>query len=69
MNLGNGKTSLDPDAVWPGTAVAGAGRKPFRNVADGTTTATGLVKTQDGMLSGYDHALKRHCDLAMAARR
>jgi len=69
MSQADGKTSLDPSALWAGGAIAGSQRKPFRYVPQGTTLATGCIKTKEGTLSDYNASMKRHQDLAMLTRR
>jgi len=41
----------------------------FKYAAQGTTVATGCIKTKDGDLTEHNAAVKRHRELAMSTRR
>lgn len=56
-------------ACWEGPAAAGTKPRTFKYVADGTTVATGCIKTKEGDLSEYNVSVNRHRELAMNVRR
>ena len=68
MNQFESRSSLVATA-WEGPAAAGVKSRSFKYVAEGTTVATGCVKTKEGDMSEYNATVKRHWDLAMSTRR
>jgi hypothetical protein len=68
MNEVKGSSSLI-SASWEGPAAASTQPRAFKYVAEGTTVATGCIKTKEGDLSEHNESVKRHRELAMIARR
>ena len=63
------RSSLNAVSSWVGSAAAGSKRKPFKYVAEGTTLATGCIKTKEGDLKEHNVEVRRHGELAMSTRR
>ena len=54
---------------WPGPPALGSKARVFKHTAEGTTVATGCIKTTEGDLSKHNAEVMRHRELAMSTRR
>jgi hypothetical protein len=54
---------------WAGPPMLGSKSRVFKHTAQGTTVATGCIKTTEGDLSKHNAEVMRHRELAMSTRR
>jgi hypothetical protein len=68
--MGETDSSSSLSAVsWVGPPALGSKPRVFKHTAQGTTVATGCVKTKEGDLTEHNANVLRHRELAMSTRR